>query len=111
MRQVYTILTATIALMLFALPVSPLLAEGLAKANAPAVAQRALLIVAPQKFQTELAPFVEDKKKELSVESASLEDVLAKNPEADDPEKLKHFLYKAWPSGTCITCCWSAIRK
>ena len=98
MRQVYKILTATVALMLLALPAAPpLLADGPAKANPPTVAaKRALLIVAPQKFQTELTPFVAHKKKELSVESASLEDVLAKSPGADDPEKLKHFLYKAW---------------
>ena len=54
------------------------------------------MIVAPRNFQKELQPFVEHKKKELSVESAALEDVLAQNQGVDAPEKLKHFLYKAW---------------
>ena len=43
-----------------------------------------------------MQPFVEHKQKELSVESAALEDVLAQNQGVDAPEKLKHFLYKAW---------------
>jgi hypothetical protein len=63
----------------------------------PAAVQRqTLLIVSPRGFEKELQPFVEHKKQELSVESASLEDVLAQSHGVDDAEKLKHFLYQAW---------------
>lgn len=66
-----------------------------ADAAAPA-AKPVLLIVTPQQFEMELAPFVEYKQKELSVEVETLESVLAKSEGVDDPEKLKHFLYQAW---------------
>ncbi len=55
-----------------------------------------LVIVTPQQFEKELAPFIEYKKKELSVEVAALENILGHNQGVDDPEKLKHFLYQAW---------------
>jgi hypothetical protein len=55
-----------------------------------------LVIIAPQQFEKELAPFIEHKQKELTVEVAYLETILAQNQGADDPEKLKHFLYQAW---------------
>jgi hypothetical protein len=55
-----------------------------------------LLIVAPKQFAKELEPFVEHKRKELAVEQAALETVLADYQGVDDPEKLKHFLYQAW---------------
>ena len=55
-----------------------------------------LLIVTPQQFEKELAPFVEHKQKELTVEVAILENILAQSQGVDDPEKLKHFLYQAW---------------
>jgi hypothetical protein len=55
-----------------------------------------LLIVTPQQFEKELTPFVEFKQKELTVELAILETVIAQSPGVDDPEKLKHFLYQVW---------------
>jgi hypothetical protein len=55
-----------------------------------------LVIVAPQQFEKELAPFVEFKQKELTVEVDVLEKVLGQNQGVDDPEKLKQFLYRAW---------------
>jgi hypothetical protein len=60
------------------------------------VAKPVLLIVTPKQFEKELASFVEYKQKELSVEVAAFEDILAKREGVDDPEKLKHFLYQAW---------------
>jgi hypothetical protein len=55
-----------------------------------------LLIVAPKQFQKDLKPFVAQKRQVIPVEVATLESVLAKQSGADDPEKLKHFLYEAW---------------
>ncbi|MCC6125841.1 MAG: hypothetical protein IT426_12815 [Pirellulales bacterium] len=55
-----------------------------------------LVVVAPRQFEQELQPLVEHKRKELTVELAFLEDILAGNRGVDDPEKLKHFLYAAW---------------
>ena len=55
-----------------------------------------LVIVTPRQFVGELAPFVEHKQKELSVEVAELETILSQTQGVDDPEKLKRFLYDAW---------------
>lgn len=89
---------AAVAVMFFSAvsPSSALRAEEPAKTKSAAAAKQTLLIVAPRGYQKELEPFIEHKKKDLLVESASLEDVLAKNQGADDPEKLKHFLFDAW---------------
>ena len=54
------------------------------------------MIIAPRRFEAELKPFVEYRRRSLPVEVAILETVLAKNPGVDDPEKLKRFLYTAW---------------
>src|SRR5208283_4384992 len=59
-------------------------------------ANRGLVIIAPQRFEAELKPFVEHRRRSLPVEVAILETVLAKTPGVDDPEKLKRFLYTAW---------------
>ncbi|MGL6194149.1 MAG: C25 family cysteine peptidase [Thermoguttaceae bacterium] len=55
-----------------------------------------LVIVTPKQFLSELEPFVEHKRKELTVEIAELDTVLTENSGVDDPEKLKRFLYDAW---------------
>jgi hypothetical protein len=95
---VRTILTATVGLILLGLyPSASLPAEGPAKAKPAAAANRqTLVIVAPRSFQKELQPLVEHKKRELSVEVAFLDNVLAEKQGADAPEKLKRFLYRAW---------------
>ena len=54
------------------------------------------MIIAPRRFEAELKPFVEYRRRSLPVELAALETVLAENPGVDDPEKLKRFLYTAW---------------
>ena len=96
--RVHIILAALVALVFLDLQQSPRIqAAELTKGNPPAaVPGKTLLIVAPRNFQKELEPFVTHKKKDLAVESAVLEDVLAQNQGVDDPEKLKHFIYQAW---------------
>lgn len=55
-----------------------------------------LIVVTPASLREALAPYVEHRSREFTVEVALLEDVLAKRDGADDPEKLKRFLYDAW---------------
>ena len=55
-----------------------------------------LLIVAPERFHSELKGYVEHKQKLLSTELASLEMVLKTTAGVDDPERLKRFLYDYW---------------
>jgi hypothetical protein len=75
----------------------PLLAVGQAPPPNPRpAANRGLVIIAPRRFEAELKPFVEYRRRSLPVEVAILETVLAKSPGVDDPEKLKRFLYTAW---------------
>ncbi len=59
-------------------------------------ANRGLIIIAPRRFETELKPYVEYRRRSLPVELAALETVLATKSGVDDPEKLKRFLYTAW---------------
>jgi hypothetical protein len=96
--HVRAILTAAVGLVFLGFPQPPSLrAVGPTRASSPtAGARRTLLIIAPRNLQQELAPFIKHKKKELFVESAVLEDVLAKSQGVDAPEKLKRFLYRAW---------------
>ena len=98
MGQLRTILIATVGLILLGICLSPSpLVAGPTKANpAPLAGKRGTVDRRARSFQKELQPFVEHKQKELSVESASLEDVLVQNQGVDAPEKLKRFLYKAW---------------
>jgi hypothetical protein len=57
---------------------------------------KSLVIVAPRAFHAALAQFVAHKEKLLSTKLVALEDVLARQPGVDDPEKLKWFLYDRW---------------
>ena len=76
---------------------------GLLTATAPAAdkpaepAVKHFLIVAPDEVHDALKEYVEYKKKLRPTELVSLEDVLKKTDGADDPERLKRFLYDAWP--------------
>ena len=54
------------------------------------------MVVTPRRFEAELKTYLEYRRRSLPVEVAILEDVLAKSPGVDDPEKLKRFLYAAW---------------
>ncbi len=55
-----------------------------------------LLVIAPSVFQPALQEFVAHKQKLRPTELWSLEDILQKTSGADDPEKLKRFLYAQW---------------
>jgi hypothetical protein len=68
-------------------------------AAAHAAADQGLLIVAPRAFQASLAEFVTFKRHRLPVELAVLEDAMDGAPGADDPERLKRFLYDCWRAG------------
>src|SRR5271170_3308497 len=55
-----------------------------------------LLVIAPESFKDALQPFIAHKGKLLPTEFRSLEAILRENRGADDPEKLKRFLYDEW---------------
>lgn len=57
---------------------------------------KGLCIVAPEKFHEALNDYVQFKQALIPTELVSLEKVLASTPGADDPERLKHYLYSAW---------------
>ncbi len=69
----------------------------LAVAAPPAEAEdaRALIVVAPREYHAALAPFVAHKRQRMPCELVALEDGLSA-PGADDPERLKRYLYDAW---------------
>ncbi|MBL8694062.1 MAG: hypothetical protein JNJ88_08195 [Planctomycetes bacterium] len=75
-----------------------LLGQGAASAPASPALSRSLVIVAPRGFHAALAPLVELRRAQRPVEVVELESVLAQGRGADDPEKLKLFLYEAWRS-------------
>jgi hypothetical protein len=55
-----------------------------------------LLIVAPRAFEAALSPFVTHKAKLLPTEFVALQTALKDSEGADDPEKLKRYLYERW---------------
>ena len=55
-----------------------------------------LLVIAPSAFHPALREFVAHKQTLLPTELLSLEDILRSTQGADDPEKLKRFLYAQW---------------
>jgi hypothetical protein len=83
------------------LPLSLCLGFLLLAAPRPGSAQNAsgakrLLIVAPARFAAPLQDFIAHKKHSRPADFQSLEDILAQTAGADDPEKLKRFLYRQW---------------
>ncbi len=64
--------------------------------NQAAVMTNRLMVVAPNAFHSALQEFVAYKQTLLPTELLSLEDILQKTKGADDPEKLKRFLYAQW---------------
>jgi len=82
-------------LILLALVLAGLCSSAAGKADA-APAQKRLVIIAPERFRPALADFVEHKEKLLPTELKTLEAILRENDGADDPEKLKRFLYREW---------------
>ena len=63
---------------------------------ANAAAPRKLLVIAPEAWHPALAKFAAFKRTQLPTEMRSLEGILRDTPGADDPEKLKRFLYDQW---------------
>jgi hypothetical protein len=61
--------------------------------------QKGLVIVAPRAFHSALANFVAYKQKSLPTEMIALEEILKNHSGADDPEKIKQYLFKRWKSG------------
>jgi hypothetical protein len=59
-----------------------------------------LLIIAPEALSPALADFVAFKNRSLPTRLVDLEEALAAAPGADDPEKLKEFLYRRWRDPT-----------
>ncbi|HPD47127.1 MAG TPA: C25 family cysteine peptidase [Anaerohalosphaeraceae bacterium] len=57
---------------------------------------RGLLIVAPEEYHEALCDYVQHKQKQLPVRIAGLEAILREHEGADDPERLKRFLYLMW---------------
>ncbi len=55
-----------------------------------------LVIIAPHRFHSALADFVKHKQKQMPVRLCALEDVLRDWKGADDPERVKRFLYSEW---------------
>ena len=55
-----------------------------------------LMVIAPSAFHPALGQFITHKQALLPTELVSLESVLQKTGGADDPEKLKRFLYEQW---------------
>lgn len=55
-----------------------------------------MLVLAPRAFAEACAPYVAARNADLPCRLLVLEDVLAGSPGADDPERLKRRLYRAW---------------
>ena len=92
---------AVSALALASVPARVLFAQRAAPSGSAAEASRPnapprLIIVAPKNLHHALSAFVRYKQQLLPTELVALEVVLASTEGADDPEKLKHYLYDAW---------------
>jgi hypothetical protein len=79
----------------FLLPLPMTQGESSAAGPPPAAAGR-LLIIAPDAFHPALAEFAAHKQKLLPTEVRSLETIVRNTQGADDPERLKRFLYDEW---------------
>lgn len=76
---------------------SPSLSAAAASPEKPAA--RRLLVIAPGAFHPALQSFVAYKQQRRPAELCSLEQILRENSGADDPEKLKRFLFAQWRHG------------
>ncbi len=71
-------------------------AQAVPPVQASAAGSNRLLVVAPRVFLPALKAFIAYKQKLMPTELRSLEGILAGSTGADDPEKLKRFLYREW---------------
>ncbi|MBE0536401.1 MAG: hypothetical protein IH624_12090 [Phycisphaerae bacterium] len=55
--------------------------------------------MAPEGFREALSDYVRHKQEQLAVRVVSLETILRENEGADDPERLKRYLYALWKKG------------
>ncbi|MBN1125561.1 MAG: hypothetical protein JXA82_11170 [Sedimentisphaerales bacterium] len=62
--------------------------------------EKTLLVVTPEKFHEALTDYVHHKEQQLSVRMEYLEAILRENNGADDPERLKRYLYALWKEKT-----------
>lgn len=69
---------------------------GLALTGAALAGEPGLVIVAPEALAGSLGEFVKFKAERLPTELVTLEDALGAGQGADDPEKLKRYLYQRW---------------
>jgi hypothetical protein len=68
----------------------------ISQAAAAPIASGKLLVIAPESFHPALTDFVLHKQKLLPTDLVSLEKILRTVSGADDPEKLKHYLFSQW---------------
>jgi Peptidase family C25 len=59
-------------------------------------AARALAVIGPERFHQAIKPFLTYRNKQRPTEWASLESILKSTEGTDDPERLKHWLYRGW---------------
>ncbi len=86
---------AMLALSL-ALLAAPFGGQSAASSGPPAAATNRLLVIAPRILEPALEEFIAHKRKLRPTELRSLEGILEQTNGADDPEKLKRFLYAQW---------------
>ena len=86
---------ALLALSL-ALIAAPTVGQSALSSGPPSGGTNRLLVIAPGILQPALQEFVAHKQKLRPTELRSLESILQETNGADDPEKLKRFLYAQW---------------
>ena len=82
--------------LLLAFPLALVVTAGAAENNAGGQSPNGLVVISPRSFQGVLKEFVEWKNSLLPTTWVALEEILAKSPGADDPEKLKRWLFSTW---------------
>src|SRR5215471_2532563 len=73
--------------------------SGTGAATAAAEQDEALLIVAPKALAPAMEQFVREKQARLPTELVDVESVLGQTGGADDPERLKRFIFERWRRG------------
>ena len=86
----------TLRSLIVALPLVAAVAASAAESVPPAPPPNCLLVISPKSFEGALKEFVAWKKTLHPTTWVALEEILASAPGADDPEKLKRWLYQDW---------------
>jgi hypothetical protein len=74
----------------------PLLLLALFALQSSAPKKPGFVVIAPATWTKALEPFVRARSAELTVESATIEDLFAHSDGVDAPEKIKRYLYRCW---------------